>query len=61
MYRIEMQLLYHCVKVLDGLRKFGESDDLYSLLTEYQISPWESWTIEQKVMHAPGNVYSNVV
>ena len=36
------------------MTKFGESDDIYSLLNEYQIQPWESWTIEQKVIHAPG-------
>lgn len=34
--------------------EFGRSDDLYSLLTEYKIRPWESWTIEHKVIHAPG-------
>ncbi|XP_064381974.1 uncharacterized protein LOC135330924 [Halichondria panicea] len=41
-------------KVLSSLRHFGENDNLYPLLNEYQIRPWESWTIEQKIIHAPG-------
>ena len=42
------------VQMLSCLKEFGKSDDLYSLLKEYTISPWESWTIEEKVVHAPG-------
>ena len=41
-------------EVLKGLKQFGRADDLYTLLTEYQVRPWESWTIQQKVIHAPG-------
>ena len=36
------------------MEEFGKSDNLYSLLTEYEIKPWETWTIEEKVIHAPG-------
>ena len=42
------------VQVLNGLRQFGCYDDLYSLLNEYEIKPWETWTIEEKTIHAPG-------
>lgn len=41
-------------QVLEGLKQFGKSDDLYTLLNEYQVKPWECWTIQQKVVHAPG-------
>ena len=41
-------------KVIECLKQFGKSDDLYSLLEEYPIHPWESWTIEEKIIHAPG-------
>ena len=41
-------------KVLKCLKQFGKSDDLYKLLEEYPIRPWESWTIEEKIIHAPG-------
>ena len=37
-----------------ALSQFGQTDDLYSLLNEYEIKPWETWTIEQKIVHAPG-------
>ena len=53
-------LLYHAThscylhKVLECLKCFGTSDDLYTLLEEYPIRPWESWTIEEKIIHAPG-------
>ena len=40
--------------MLAGLQEFGKSDDLYPLLNEYEIQPWETWAIEEKVMHAPG-------
>ena len=40
--------------MLEGLKQFGKSDDLYKLLEEYPIRPWESWTIEEKIIHAPG-------
>lgn len=36
------------------MKEFGKSDDLYSLLNEYEIKPWETWAIEEKVIHAPG-------
>ena len=40
--------------VLDALRKFGCCDDMYSLLNVYMINPWETWFIEEKIIHAPG-------
>ena len=43
-----------CSQVLAGLQEFGQSDNLYSLLNEYEIQPWETWAIEEKVIHAPG-------
>ena len=36
------------------MEEFGKSDDLYTLLHEYEIKPWETWAIEEKVIHAPG-------
>lgn len=45
-------------QVLAGLEEFGRSDDLYSLLNEYEVNPWETWTIEEKVIHAPGKTYT---
>ena len=42
------------MEVLSALGQFGETDNLYPLLNEYQIKPWETWTINQKVIHAPG-------
>ena len=44
----------HIFQVLDRLQQFGKSDDMYTLLNEYEVKPWESWTIQQKVIHAPG-------
>jgi hypothetical protein len=41
-------------EVLHSLQQFGQSDDLYTLLNQYEIKPWESWTIQEKVIHAPG-------
>lgn len=41
-------------EVLAALRQFGLNDDLYLHLSEYQVRPWESWTIQEKVIHAPG-------
>lgn len=40
--------------VLENLRLFGCNDDLYSCLNVYDIHPWETWHIEEKVVHAPG-------
>ena len=42
------------LQVLAALSQFGQTDDFYSLLNEYEIRPWETWTIEQKIVHAPG-------
>jgi len=39
------------VKCLQG---FGKSDDLYKLLNEYDVLPWESWFVKEKAIHAPG-------
>lgn len=36
------------------LQEFGKSDDLYKLLNEYDVLPWESWFIKEKAIHAPG-------
>ena len=47
-------LLPSFLQVLAALSQFGQTDDLYSLLNEYEIKPWETWTIEQKIVHAPG-------
>lgn len=41
-------------QVVQGLRQFGKCDDIYSLLNVYEIKPWESWTIKEKIVHAPG-------
>lgn len=46
------------LQVLAALSQFGQTDDLYSLLNEYEIRPWETWTIEQKIVHAPGKCMS---
>ena len=40
--------------VLENLRLFGCHDDLYTCLNMYDIHPWETWHIEEKVVHAPG-------
>ena len=40
--------------VLHNLGLFGRHDDLYSCLNVYDIHPWETWHIEEKVVHAPG-------
>lgn len=41
-------------QVLEALRAFGRHDDMYSLLNVYHINPWETWFIEEKIVHAPG-------
>jgi len=41
-------------EVVNGLKKFGKNDDLYKLLNVYEVSPWESWFIKEKAIHAPG-------
>ena len=41
-------------QVLQALKTFGRCDDMYSLLNVYEIHPWESWSIEEKIVHAPG-------
>ena len=41
-------------QVLEAMRAFGRHDDMYSLLNVYHINPWESWFIEEKIVHAPG-------
>eukprot|EP00731_Ephydatia_muelleri_P021125 Em0013g852a len=43
-------------EVLKALEQFGCYDDLYSLLNVYEIHPWETWHIEEKVIHAPGKL-----
>ncbi len=40
--------------VLENLRLFGCNDNLYTCLNVYDIHPWETWHIEEKVVHAPG-------
>lgn len=40
--------------VLENLQLFGCNDDLYTCLNVYDIHPWETWHIEEKVVHAPG-------
>ena len=42
------------VQVVNGLKEFGRNDDLYKLLNVYKVSPWESWFIKEKAIHAPG-------
>ena len=39
---------------LESLKQFGKSDDVYSLMNEFEICPWETWAIEEKTVHAPG-------
>ena len=41
-------------QVIKYLKEFGKNDDLYKLLNEYCISPWESWFIKENAIHAPG-------
>ena len=41
-------------EILQNLKKFGITDDLYSNLNQYEIHPWETWHIESRVVHAPG-------
>ena len=41
-------------QVLEAMRAFGRHDDMYSLLNVYDINPWDSWFIEEKIVHAPG-------
>ena len=41
-------------QVVKHLKEFGKTDNLYKLLNEYCISPWESWFIKEKAIHAPG-------
>ncbi|KAL5470726.1 hypothetical protein EMCRGX_G028735 [Ephydatia muelleri] len=36
-------------EVLKALEQFGCYDDLYSLLNVYEIHPWETWHIEEKL------------
>ncbi len=36
------------------LSKFGINDDIYDLLNVYDIQPWETWFIEERIVHAPG-------
>ncbi|XP_065188015.1 uncharacterized protein LOC135818546 isoform X1 [Sycon ciliatum] len=40
--------------VVKCLKRFGEDDSMYQLLNVFDIQPWESWTIQEKVVHAPG-------
>eukprot|EP00054_Salpingoeca_dolichothecata_P022945 m.151654 g.151654 ORF g.151654 m.151654 type:complete len:409 (+) comp24514_c0_seq3:1-1227(+) len=37
-----------------SLKKFGVTDRMYHHLSVYEVKPWESWTIQPKVVHAPG-------
>ena len=41
-------------QVVQALKEFGKCDDMYALLNVYEINPWETWTIEEKIVHAPG-------
>ena len=55
MMQVALLKTYACIiQVLQALSQFGKSDDLYALMNKYEIKPWETWTIEQKVIHAPG-------
>jgi hypothetical protein len=40
--------------VIEALKLFGQCDDMYSLLNIYEIQQWETWFIEEKIVHAPG-------
>ena len=37
-----------------SLTKFGINDDIYRLMSIYEINPWETWFIEERIIHAPG-------
>ena len=37
-----------------SLTKFGINDDIYGLMNIYEIKPWETWFIEERIVHAPG-------
>ena len=39
---------------LAGIKQFGKDDSLYGMLGEYEVRPWETWIVRQRVVHAPG-------
>jgi len=39
---------------LNGMRKFGIDDELYALLNEFEVRPFDGWIIPPGVVHAPG-------
>ena len=39
---------------LTALGRFGVDDSMYGLLREFPITPYESWTIDVGIVHAPG-------
>lgn len=41
-------------QVKAALEKFGQSDELYSYGVEYEIRPYEGWTVRPGCLHAPG-------
>lgn len=41
-------------QVLSALNRFGISDDMYNLLNVFHIAPFETWFIEERIVHAPG-------
>jgi hypothetical protein len=40
--------------VLEKLEKFGIDDSFYDLLNSYEVKPYEGWTIQPGILHAPG-------
>ncbi|MBI5369337.1 MAG: hypothetical protein HZA54_20040 [Planctomycetes bacterium] len=41
-------------EVLRALPRFGAGEEMYDLMNEYAIAPYDSWTIRPAVLHAPG-------
>jgi hypothetical protein len=40
--------------VLTAMQEFGQNDSLYGLLNTFHVAPFEGWTIDTGVIHAPG-------
>lgn len=39
---------------LHALKSFGKDDVMYTLLNEYEVQPYDCWTIQPGIVHAPG-------
>lgn len=41
-------------QVKAAIEKFGQSDEMYAYGVEYEIRPYEGWTVRPGCLHAPG-------